>query len=53
MLESAGIDVPLHIYVSCDTYNSTGTGDGNNKDKNHNNTINTIIHSNIEDNNVN
>jgi inositol hexakisphosphate/diphosphoinositol-pentakisphosphate kinase len=29
LLESSGIDVPRHVYVSRDGYVSTGTGDGN------------------------
>lgn len=29
LLEASGIDVPRHIYVSRDGYQSTGTGDGN------------------------
>ena len=29
MLESSGIDVPRHVYMSRDGYVSTGTGDGN------------------------
>ena len=29
LLEASGIDVPRHVYVSRDGYQSTGTGDGN------------------------